>query len=146
MAQRGRGHPSLYTEERIERILEALRMGATYTLACNYAGVSYRRFREWMVDAEEVEGSQYAGLPEMVAEAEGIAAVGWLAKIEKAATEGVWQAAAWKLERRYPRDYSLTRRDEQQRNDLGAEAASSDAVARRMGETYGIPESEPPEG
>jgi hypothetical protein len=31
--------------------------------------------------------------------------VGWLAKIEAAANEGAWQAAAWKLERRYPHEY-----------------------------------------
>ncbi len=29
----------------------------------------------------------------------------WLAKIEKAASDGAWQAAAWKLERRYPHVY-----------------------------------------
>jgi hypothetical protein len=44
-----------------------------------------------------------------VKEAEGKATVGWLAKIEKAASEGNWTAAAWKLERRYPNDYG--RRD-----------------------------------
>jgi hypothetical protein len=37
------------------------------------------------------------------AESEG--AMGWLAKIELAANDGNWQAAAWKLERRYPHDY-----------------------------------------
>jgi hypothetical protein len=30
--------------------------------------------------------------------------VKWLARIEQAASEH-WQAAAWKLERRYPKDY-----------------------------------------
>jgi hypothetical protein len=38
-------------------------------------------------------------------DAEGDAAVRWLAEIELAAKNGTWQAAAWKLERRYPQDY-----------------------------------------
>jgi hypothetical protein len=43
-----------------------------------------------------------------LAEAEGRAAIGWLALIEQAAREGNWQAAAWKLERRYPETYGRT--------------------------------------
>ena len=34
--------------------------------------------------------------------------MGWLAKIEQAANQGHWQAAAWKLERRYPQEYGRT--------------------------------------
>jgi hypothetical protein len=42
---------------------------------------------------------------EIVGHYEGQAGVKWLAKIEREASEGSWQAAAWKLERRYPNDY-----------------------------------------
>jgi hypothetical protein len=54
-------------------------------------------FYEWMNTKNEFSDA--------VKKAEGQAAVGWLAKIEKAANEGEWQAAAWKLERRYPQSY-----------------------------------------
>lgn len=79
-----------------ERVLQAIRLGATYELACAYAGVSRRsllRYRKDGAFGAEVE------------KAEGHAAVTWLAKIEKAASDGEWTAAAWKLERRYPDVY-----------------------------------------
>lgn len=82
-------------------------MGSTYEMACNFAGISYQTFRNWMMGGEKGTG-KYADLYQAVKQAEGRAAVGWLAKIEKAANEGHWQAAAWKLERRYPREYGRT--------------------------------------
>jgi len=89
--------PTKYTPERVKRITDALRMGATYELACGYAGIGFDTFNQWRKTKPEFF--------EMLKEAEGAAAVGWLAKIEKAANDGEWQAAAWKLERRYPDDY-----------------------------------------
>lgn len=79
-----------------ERLLQAVRLGATHELACMYAGVSVDSFARYRTDADFAED---------VKRAEGQAALGWLAKIEKAATDGNWQAAAWKLERRYPDVY-----------------------------------------
>jgi hypothetical protein len=76
-------------------------LGATYAHACNYAGISYETFRRW--------SRENLAFHDAVKEAEGKATVGWLAKIEKAASDGNWTAAAWKLERRYPNDYG--RRD-----------------------------------
>lgn len=79
-----------------ERLLQAIRLGATYELACQYAGITretLRRYRQNMAFMAEVE------------KAEGQAVIGWLAKIEKAASDGEWTAAAWKLERRYPELY-----------------------------------------
>lgn len=88
---------SKYTPEVIEKLTQALAMGATYELACGYAGIGASTFYEWLAAKPE--------FAETVKGAEGKAAVGWLAKIEKAATNGAWQAAAWKLERRYPEQY-----------------------------------------
>ena len=58
-----------------------------------------------MKKAQTQPDSIFAEFQARVEEAKGKAVVGWLAKIEKAASEGSWQAAAWKLERRYPEDY-----------------------------------------
>jgi hypothetical protein len=93
----------------IDKLVQALLVGATYELAAQYAGISHDTFLRWrqrMPDAKD--GTPLATLRDRLADAEGRAAVGWLAKIEAAATEGNWQAAAWKLERRYPRDYGKT--------------------------------------
>lgn len=89
--------PTKYTPETVAKIVEAIKIGATYELAAGYAGISYETFNTWMKAKPQFS--------EQVKKAEGVAAMVWLAKIEKAASEGEWQAAAWKLERRYPRQY-----------------------------------------
>lgn len=86
-----------YTPETVRKVVEAVKMGATYELAAGYAGISEALFYEWLKGKVE--------FLEAVKAAEGVAAMVWLAKIEKAASEGAWQAAAWKLERRYPHAY-----------------------------------------
>jgi hypothetical protein len=95
------GRTSKCTPERQEKLCHAIELGATYVHACNFAGISYETFRRWMRESPAFHDA--------IKEAEGKATVGWLARIEKAASEGNWTAAAWKLERRYPNDYG--RRD-----------------------------------
>lgn len=92
---------SKYTPERVEKIVNAIAVGATFTHACNYAGIDLDTFANWR--------RRYSEFSEAIKEAEGRAVIGWLARIEAAAKEGAWQAAAWKLERRYPQDFA--RRD-----------------------------------
>jgi len=88
------------TPEVQKRICDAVAIGATYDLAAKYGGVSYESLRL----LREKSPAFAAALQE----AEGRGAIGWLAKIERAANEGTWQAAAWKLERRYPQEYGRT--------------------------------------
>lgn len=116
------GRPTKLTPETRDRIAQAIQYGATYWMAAQYGGIAYNTFNDWMKrGAAEIERRQSPrvkeGTPQWEAEqpflefheaikkAEGAGAVGWLLKIEQAATAGNWQAAAWKLERRYPQDY-----------------------------------------
>lgn len=93
----------------IDKLAQAILIGATYELAALYAGISYDTFLRWRKKAiTAAPGTPLATLHERLQEAEGRAAIGWLAKIEKVATEGDWKAAAWKLERRYPETYGRT--------------------------------------
>lgn len=108
----GRGRPSkLLLDPTIQdRMVEAIKLGATYEHACQYAGISYTpTFLSWMKrgfnDLNEEADSIYADFYKAVRKAGGDATIGWLKKIEAAADGGVWQAAAWKLERRYPHIY-----------------------------------------
>lgn len=89
--------PTKYSDELVARLCQAIELGATYDLACNYAGIHFSTFNLWR--------EQKPAFAARIAEAEGKAAVKWLAKIEQAASDGNWQAAAWKLERRYPHSY-----------------------------------------
>lgn len=94
----GRGRKPLFNDERAGRILQAVRVGATERLACQFAGISQDTLGRWK--------HQNADFAEQLNEAHGAAAIGWLAVIEQAAKTH-WQAAAWKLERRYPAEYSI---------------------------------------
>lgn len=94
---------SKYTPDVVQRVVQAIDMGATYELSAAYAGISYETFNTWRQTKPEFS--------EAINAAEGRAAVKWLAKIEQAASDGTWQAAAWKLERRYPHDYGKTVQD-----------------------------------
>lgn len=98
------GRPSKLTPEVQKRITDAIRVGATYELAAQYGGVSYNTFNEWMKAGEAATSGKNRELYEEVKSAEGAAAVKWLAVIDRASIEQ-WQAAAWKLERRYPHAY-----------------------------------------
>lgn len=88
---------SKYTPETVAKVVQAIKLGATYELAAGYAGITFQTFNEWRKAKPEFS--------EALNHAEGTGAILWLAKIEQAATEGNWQAAAWKLERRYPHMY-----------------------------------------
>lgn len=96
-----RGRRSKYTPETVDKLTQAIRLGATYQLACDYADISMQTFITWRNTKPE--------FLEAIKRAEGTAAVTWLAKIEAAASDGNWQAAAWKLERRYPDHYGRNR-------------------------------------
>jgi hypothetical protein len=95
------GRRTKYTPETVDKLTQAIRLGATYQLACDYADISMQTFITWRDTKPE--------FLEAIKRAEGTAAVTWLAKIEAAASDGNWQAAAWKLERRYPDQYGRNR-------------------------------------
>jgi transposase len=96
-------------EPYIEKLEQAILIGATYELAAKFAGISHDTFDRWRKAAVTAKpGTPLAELRDRLEQAEGRAAIGWLAKIEKAANEGNWQAASWKLERRYPEQFGRT--------------------------------------
>lgn len=102
--------PTKYTEETAKKICDAIRIGATYRIACAFAGITEETFSQWR--------KKYSEFSEQVHMAEGQGATGWLAKIEKAANDGTWQAAAWKLERRYPKEYGRTVVEQEHSGDV----------------------------
>ena len=93
-----------FTAEMQERFLRAIRLGCPIKDACGCAGISESTYYRWNVEAEQ--GLMTKGAKAMrefqkkIKRAEGEATQGWLAIIERAAQDGTWQAAAWKLERR----------------------------------------------
>lgn len=97
--------PTKLTQEVKKRIVAAIKQGATYELSSQYGGIHYDTFNRWMKQGQEETEGEFCQFYEAIKKAEGEAVVGWLRKIEASARDGNWQAAAWKLERRYPKDY-----------------------------------------
>ena len=95
--------PSHFTKKVREKVIEALTVGATYKIAADYAGISYSTLRMWLREAEN-GNNKYKEFERDVRQASASAAIGWLDVLESASTVH-WQAAAWKLERRFPNEY-----------------------------------------
>ena len=101
------GRKALDVANYIDKLEQALLIGATYELAAMYAGISRKTFERWRAQmADAPDGSPLGQLRDRLREVEGRAAVTWLARIEQAAKDGNWAAAAWKLERRWPEMYA----------------------------------------
>src|SRR6187455_2671912 len=100
------GLPTKYTPDTVAKLEQAIELGANHEHACNYAGISLATFAKWRKDMPEFD--------DRINQARGKATIKWLAKIEKEASRGTWQAAAWKLERIYPEVYGRTYRTTEQ--------------------------------
>lgn len=95
-------------------IIESLKAGAPKRFAAQAAGISetalfdsVARGVEWTEDPESAPEDKriYAEFAAAVEKAIGQGVVINLAEIRKAAKRGSWQAAAWLLERRFPKDF-----------------------------------------
>jgi len=97
------GRPSKATGSNIEKLCQAIRLGATHKLACQAAGVGESTFYAWM------RSDDFAEFQALIAEAESDAALTHLATLNALTQSGdpaiMFKAATWILERRYPEQY-----------------------------------------
>lgn len=91
----------------VDRLIEAIKRGATNELAARYASISPATLYNWLATAEQQESGKYVEFSQKFYEAKGKAAYKWLGMIDDAMPTN-WQAAAWKLERTYPTQYGKT--------------------------------------
>lgn len=100
--------PTALTQETSDKILTAIRAGNYLSVAAAYAGISHPTLDHWMRRGrKEKHGIYYdffQGLLKAQAEAE-IRDVG----IIGSAAERIWQASAWRLERRAPERWGANR-------------------------------------
>lgn len=117
------GRPSKLTDERVERILEAIRAGNYIETAARIAGIAPSTLHQWRHDfpdfAEAVEKAR--------AEAEGRN----VAIVQRAAMS-TWQAAAWWLERSFPARFG--RRDRMEVDHSGSVGVTLTQLAKLAGE------------
>ena len=95
------GRRSKMTDARVTALLNALRVGNTRRAACAHADIDPTTFYRWL--------DQDATFRNAIEKAEGEAESHYSTIIFRAAST-TWQAAAWWLERRHPKDFG--RRDQ----------------------------------
>ena len=141
--QNGGGRRTKFTPDRLKRFAQAIELGATVKHACDYAGFCERSYYEWRKDAEDNPDSRYKEILTIRADAESRGVVANLARIQSAAKDGTWTAAAWLLERKHPEIYG--RRMVENRTTLnvsGLKATIERAVAEMTDEELGINDAE----
>lgn len=122
--------PSKLTEERAEAILNALRLGVTQENAARYGGVHPATYHRWLEEGGKDDADEkYREFRQAVEKARAEAEVRNVAIIADAAKRGTWQAAAWFLERSFPRQWSKTSRTELTGADGGPVSVSVDPEA-----------------
>lgn len=99
--KRKMGRPSKFTPEIVEQILSTVRAGNYLETAAAAAGINQDTLRDWMRRGARAGKGKFHDFSEAVRKAQASATARDVAVIGKAATEQ-WQAAAWRLERKFP--------------------------------------------
>ena len=101
---KSRGRPPKYNDPKvIEALCSVLSSGATLAAACRKARISYRAVRNWVIAGESGD-EKYVHFFQELKKAEADNEIE-LVKDVRIAAKTQWQAAAWLLERRYPKRY-----------------------------------------
>ena len=106
------GRPTKLTPEVQDKIVNALRGGNYQETAAQFAGIDEATFYRWMERGASEDEGIYCEFRKAVERAKSQAEVRDLALIDKAAQNGSWQAAAWKLERKFPQKWGRVNRTE----------------------------------
>lgn len=142
------GRRTKLTTSALEAVVSFVRIGAYFETACAAAGIHRSVFYDWLKRgrAEWIRLEQHGGRPRKsealylqfltaVKQAAAEAELTDLDRIDKA-SEQQWQAAAWKLERRYPTRYALRKPEMAMTVQggvlvVGAPAATADDWAKK---------------
>lgn len=98
--------PTILTTDIHNRITDAIKKGAYFEDACDYAGIGTSTAYRWMAVADEDDHPNAAAWKEFrdsVTQARAQARIAHVATIRTAAQEGDWRASAWFLERSDPK-------------------------------------------
>jgi hypothetical protein len=91
------GRPSKYTPATVERILSAIRSGATRQIAASCGGINEDTLYVWL--------KTYPEFSEQIQMVEAETAEKFLKSVQSAAKKN-WKAAAWWLERKLPEQFA----------------------------------------
>jgi len=91
----------------IAKLAHAVALGNYVEVACTEVGIARSTFYEWLRLGLDAPSGPHRQFSDAIKKAQASAEARDLAVIDAAAQTGVWQAAAWKLERRNPERWSL---------------------------------------
>lgn len=133
--------------ETIKKIADAIAVGNYIEVASAMGGISKRTYHDWKAKGEEgIE--PYTDFLAAIIEAEAEAEYRALTHIQLAADRGIWQAAAWYLERKHPERWA--RRDgvpqssnESVKDKPLSETLADDATLDALSEALGLGDATP---
>jgi len=102
MARHPKGSTPILSEDLIDRLAHTIRSGAYVETAAAFCGISKDTFYRWLRLADtDASNELLVKLSDAVKKAMAEAELRDLKVIDTAAQNGVWQAAAWRLERKF---------------------------------------------
>lgn len=120
------GRPSKFTVAVCTIILESVRAGQSYAMACRRARIDDSTLSHWAAEVEEKgEASRYFQFINDLMEAEASGQLALIATV-RTATKIDWKAAAWLLERKHPDEWG--RRDSLSLGRSGGEEEGEEAA------------------
>ena len=106
------GRKTKLTPERQRRIVDAIRAGCYVETAAATSGVTKETLYQWLKRGNKYPGTIYEEFVHAVHDATAQAEMRDVLTISKAASEGDWRAAAWRLERKFPKRWGTVNRTE----------------------------------
>jgi len=97
---------SKFTPETRDKILLAIRAGSYVETAAAYAGIGKSTLHEWLKRGANEKAGDFRDFSLAVEQAIAQADVRDITIIANAAQKGIWQAAAWRLERKHPQQWA----------------------------------------
>lgn len=145
------GRKTKLTPERQTKILNAIRAGAYMETAAAASGIDRITLHLWLKRGNAEPESIYGAFVDAVHEAQASAELRDVLTLSKAAADGDWRAAAWRLERKFPKRWGMTTKTELTGKDGGPVSVAStvdvtkltdEQLAAIVGERRTAPEGE----
>lgn len=106
------GRPSTLTPELQTEFIKCLQQGNYASTCCHSLGIPEGTYANWINKGNKAQSGRFKEFSVACKKARAKAIRGYVDVIKKAADEGVWQAAAWYLERTQPKFYGRVNRVE----------------------------------
>ena len=103
--KKNNGRPITITDEIIDKICSAVRLGSYIETAAAFAGVPKSTFYDWLKSGAAKQDPLCVKLSDTIEKALAESELRDINRIDKAAEKGAWQASAWRLERKFPKKW-----------------------------------------